>query len=237
MTDSFETEFTGSASCGEGVASFRFRKPAGYTFIPGQFFSLTLELEGGPTSKYFSHADAPGDPIIELTTRLTGSEFKNALLALEPGQTVSLDGPKGRLRVPEGAASVGFLAGGVGITPAHSIIRDAVLRPRPIEMYLFYGNRDEGCVPYGDEFRRYAEGSDWFTYVETLDNPGPTWKGETGFISAEMILSRVRQPLDTHWIVAGPPPMVDAMKLVVSDLRLPPESVSYELFSGYAPKG
>jgi len=233
----YEVPYLGMAPCGEGVASFRFEKPDGYAFTPGQFFTITLETREGMESKHFSHADAPGDPVVELTTRLSGSPFKDALLALAPRTEVRISGPKGRLGVPDDATAIGFLAGGVGITPAHSIIRDAVSRSTGLRIALFYGNRDENCVPYGDEFRTYASSTPGFLFVETFDDPAEDWTGETGFITADLVRRHLSEPTDMPWIVAGPPRMVEAMKRVVDDLALPPDSVSYEVFAGYDPKG
>ena len=237
MTPEYEVTYLEFWPCADGVGTFRFSRPSGYSFTPGQFFSLSLETEEGLVSKFFSHADAPDDLAIELTTRLSGSVFKNRLLALSAGDLVRISGPKGRLGVPEGSTAVGFLAGGVGITPAHSIIRNVMQTGSPLEVALFYGNRDEACVPYGEEFRGYAAANARFLYVDTLDHPGPDWAGESGFISAEMIRRHLSDPGALHWIVAGPPPMVEAMKRVVSDLELSPERVSYELFAGYGPNG
>ncbi len=233
MAAEYELTYLGTTPCGEGVASFRFSKPEGYAFSPGQFFSLSFETRDGVETKHFSHADAPGDPYVELTTRLSGSAFKDGLLSLEPATPVWIAGPKGHLGVPEGAKSVGFLAGGVGITPAHSIIRDAALRGSGLEIALMYGNRDESCIPYGDEFRGYVASLPGFVYVETLDHPTADWDGESGFISADLVGRHLGNSGDRHWIVAGPPLMVDAMRRVVGDLNLPDGAVSYEVFAGY----
>lgn len=237
MAADHDVTYIGTASCGEGIASFRFSKPDGYTFSPGQFFTLTLETREGVVSKHFSHADSPDDPVVEITTRLSGSAFKDALLALKPGTAVRINGPKGRLGVPDGATEIGFLAGGVGITPAHSIIRHTVSRKSELDIALFYGNRDEACIPYGEEFRGYAASVPGFVYVETLDHPGQSWSGESGFISAELVRRYLADPAGRHWIVAGPPPMVEAMRSVVDDLGLARSAVSYEVFAGYGPYG
>jgi ferredoxin-NADP reductase len=231
----YAVAYLDTSPCGEGVASFRFSKPDGYTFSPGQFLTLTLNTRDGVVSKHFSHADAPGDPAIEVTTRLSGSAFKDALCDLKPGTTVHINAPKGRLGVPEGETAVGFLAGGVGITPAHSIIRDAVAQRTGLDIVLFYGNRDETCVPYGEEFRGYAASVPRFLYVEALDHPGPGWSGESGFISAELVHRHLADASRRHWIVAGPPPMVDAMRRVTAVLGLSPQSVAFEVFAGYDP--
>ncbi|HZL07097.1 MAG TPA: FAD-dependent oxidoreductase, partial [Coriobacteriia bacterium] len=134
---------------------------------------------------------------------------------------------------PEGARAVGFLTGGVGITPAHSIIRDAVLREAGLSIALFYANREPACVPYGDEFRAYAAADPTFRYVEVFEIPDPDWTGPVGYITADIVRERVNVAEPRSWIVSGPPPMLSAMRSVVETLGIAPEHVSYESFSGY----
>jgi len=92
--------FLGYTLCGESTGTFRLTRPTGYTFRAGQFFTLTLNTREGVQTKHFSHANAPQDPGIELTTRLTGSAFKEALQALHPGEEVTISGPGGGLCFP-----------------------------------------------------------------------------------------------------------------------------------------
>ena len=220
--------------CGSGTATFRFDKPQGYSFVPGQFVMLTLTTAEGEQTKIFSHCDAPGDPYIEITTRLSGSAFKNALEALRPSDEVGMSGPGGRFTVPEGCRKAAFLVGGVGITPARSIIRDAVLRSTGLAVALFFGNQDQSCIPFGEELAGYAASHPEIEVVNVLAVPEAGWEGETGFITAETVRRHVEGLDGWHWFVCGPPAMVTAMERVVADLGLPDESVSFERFGGYA---
>jgi ferredoxin-NADP reductase len=233
VPDEYVTTYLGHGGCAPGVETFHLSRPGGYTFRPGQFFQLTIETRDGEQSRYFSHADAPDDPVTEFTTRLTGSAFKDALLALEPGAGVRFRGPMGRLGVPDGVTSVGFLTGGVGITPAHSIIRDAMVRRTGLVVALFYANREPSCIPYSAEFRAYAEADPRFRYVEVVEVPDADWTGPVGYLTADIIRARVDLAEPRHWIVSGPPPMVDAMRSVIRALEVAPEHVSYEQFSSY----
>jgi ferredoxin-NADP reductase len=216
-----------------GTASFSFDRPKGYRFAAGQYFTLTLATEDGEQTKSFSHCDSPGDERSQLTTRLTGSAFKNALEALTPGDPVTVAGPFGSLTVPEGVAKAAFLVGGVGITPARSIVRDSVQRRTGLTALVFDGNLDEGCIPFNEEFTRYEDEVPSVRFVHVLERPGQAWTGERGFITAEMVL-RHCDPLDGwHWFVAGPPAMTRAMDVVIAALQLPADRVSREPFSGY----
>lgn len=215
------------------TASFRFAKPDGYRFAPGQHFVLGLETAEGPQRKYFTHADAPDDPWIETTTRLSGSAFKNALEALKPGDEVDVTGPSGKMVVPEGRPAIGFLVGGVGITPAVSILRDAVHRGVPLDAIVFYGNRDECNIPYAEEFREMGESRPDIRFVHVLERASDAWTGERGFITADVVRRHV-DPLDGRtWIVAGPPVMIDVMTKVLDDLEVPKERRELERFAGY----
>ena len=233
VAEQYLVEYLGHGGCAPTVETFHLRRPESYVFRPGQFFQLTIDTREGEQSHYFSHADAPGDSATEFTTRLTGSAYKDALLALPLGSQVRFKGPMGSLGVPEGATSVGFLTGGVGITPAHSIIKDAMLRVSGLKIALFYANREPACVPYADEFRAYAAAEPTFRYVEVFEVPDPGWTGPVGYITADIVRAHVDVSGPRHWIVSGPPPMLNAMKSVVEALGIAPAHVSYEAFSGY----
>ena len=81
-------------------ASFRFSRPPEYRFEAGQSYSITIPSPDGPLEHRFSHADSPTEPFTELTTRLTGSPFKNALDSLPIGRRGHFRGPAGRFRLP-----------------------------------------------------------------------------------------------------------------------------------------
>lgn len=223
--------FQGAEEVAPGVVCFRFSKPEGYAFAPGQYFSLTLETREGSQTKHFTHSESPGDPYLELTTRMTGSAFKDALQALRPGDGVTVVGPRGRLVLPAGACKVAFLVGGVGITPARSMIRDAVQRATGLQVALIYGNQNEAGIPFRDELDSYAATRPEIEVVHVLAEPESGWQGETGFIAADIVRRHVGGPERWHWVVAGPPAMVDAMQKVVDELALPATSVSVERFA------
>lgn len=225
--------FLGSTLEAPGIAMFSFARPAGYAFDPGQFLSLTLDTREGATTKHFTICSSPGDADLSITTRLTGSAFKDALLALVLGQEVGISSPHGTMTLKPGMQKVAFMVGGVGVTPARCIIRDALQRGGGPRFLVFYGNLDEDSIPFLSEFDAYEREHPEISVVHVLAEPKPGWSGETGLITAEVVRRHV-DPLDGwHWVVAGPPAMIDAMKTVLTDLEIPPDRVSLELFTGY----
>lgn len=216
----YDVTFLGAEMCGEDVLMARLQRPEGYEFAAGQWFTLRLETASGPQSKTFSHCSAPQDLELEMATRLSGSAFKNALAALPAGAPVHIAGPGGSFGLPPTTQRVVFLAGGVGITPVRSILRDAVRSGRRFtEAVLLYGNRDGSCVPFADEFQ--AMGDEGIRTVVCYERPPDGWRGESGFITAQTV-RRHLDPSQGHlFVVTGPPPMVAAMERVLDALRVP----------------
>jgi ferredoxin-NADP reductase len=228
------TAFLSSQVVAPATASFRFERPDGFEYRAGQFVSWSVPTREGEQTKPFTLSSAPGDSYLELTTRLTGSPFKDGLLGLRSGDRVGFEGPHGTMVAPDGAPRIAFLAGGVGVTPARSIIRDSVQRATGAELVLFYGNRDEGSVPFGTEFDAYAAADARIRIVHVLESPGPGWNGESGFISAEVVRRHI-EPLDGwRFFVSGPPAMIEPMRRLVAGLAIPEDLQMFESFAGYA---
>lgn len=215
----------------DDTATFRFERPGGYGFVPGQYALFGVETADGQERKPFTIASAPGDDWLEITTRLTGSPFKNALDALRPAGEIAVSAPAGRLTLPHGASPVAFLIGGVGVTPAHSMLRDAVQRETGLQAVVFFGNRGEGGIPYKAELDAMSEHG--ITLVHVLERPDPDWTGETGFISADVVRRHAHVEDVRAWLTSGPPVMVEAMERVFDELGVPQDLRLVERFGGY----
>lgn len=106
-----------------------FERPADYSFRAGQFARLGMELEPGaaPVIRGYSIASAPEAPTLEFfITAVKGGQLSPKITALEPGQSVLLDGPaEGSLtpdRIP-GGNTLWLLATGSGLSPFASMLR------------------------------------------------------------------------------------------------------------------
>ena len=230
MSGRYEVRFVESETCASDVVSFRFTKPDGYTFLAGQWLRLTLDTVEGPQTKTFTHSSAPADELVEITTRVSGSAFKNALGALSAGDTVQIAGPGGHLTLPA-VDRVAFLVGGTGITPVRSMLRDAASRGRVFDdALLLYGNRDSSCVPFGNEFTSMS--GIGVRMILCFEHPDDGWEGERGFITANTVRRHLDSDDTRPFIVAGPPVMVASMERVLDDLSIPD---SRRLIERYGP--
>ena len=229
MSARYEVSFLERGGCGSDVAWFRFSKPVGYSFTPGQYMLLTLGTADGPQTKPFTHSQSPHDDYLELTTRLSGSAFKNALEALDPGDEVGIAGPAGRLALPPEIDVIAFLVGGVGVTPARSMLRDAWQSGFTWrDAVVFYGNRDPSCMPFAEEFEAMA--SSGLRLVNVVEHADETWTGYRGFVTADIVRENVELHDGRLFCVSGPPVMVTAMERVLDELGVEPERRLVERF-------
>lgn len=232
-TTPYAVRLTHTFLCEDQLGRFRFTCPEGYVFRAGQFLELTVGTREGPVTHLLSIASIPAEGYLEVCTRLTGSPFKDALVALQPGDTVAISAARGTLALPgQGRASV-LLAGGVGVVPVRSLITDAVTRSGVGRLVLFQADRSATCMPYAEELDALSR-SGALVRIPVIDRMEPGWRGETGHISAQMIRSRLPEDMDgARWVVAGPPGMVNGMRDVLAELGIPATDVAIERFTGY----
>lgn len=221
------------------TTSYRFSRPARYDFEPGQHFTITIPSPDGPQMHVFSHADAPSEDFIELTTRLTGSAFKNALDALPVGAEAEFRGPLGAFVFEYAAPRIAFLTGGIGITPIRSMLRhladtEGAGRREQQELVLFYGCMTEDDVLYEDELATLVEKIPGSRVVLVITKPTESWEGYGGFITADIIRAELPDPATWTYYVVGPPPMIVAMQKVLGELQVPEAQWVVENFAGYA---
>ena len=217
MSAEHDVALIDSTRC-DDTLTLRFERPEGYEFAPGQYFVLGIETADGEQSKPFSHASAPHADYLEMTTRVSGSSFKSALAEAEPGKMrARVRGPVGRFGLQaDDLGTPVFLAGGVGITPTMSILRNAQHTGCELGASLLYGNATERCIPYRDEID--ALDSRLVRTSLIVERPEPGWKGLSGLITPQTVRGCVADITRHCYYVTGPPVMVEAMSSVLDQL-------------------
>ena len=207
-------------------------------FRPGQYFWVELldspyEDERG-LRRHITVVTSPTERgVLGLCTRLRDTAFKKTLAEVEVGDEVEVEPPKGDWALPEDTSRpYVFIAGGIGITVFHSMLRYIADTGEPYRVTLFYSNRDRESTPFLDELREYERTLPNFALVLTMtDDPG--WEGETRYIDAEMLRDHLGELEPFTYLVAGPPAMVEAVASGLSEAGVPEEQVLPSRFSGY----
>lgn len=158
------------------AATIRFAVPeplrAEFTFRAGQFLTLAVPSEReGWAARCYSLATAPGDADLAVTVkRIAGGYASNWLLdQVRTGDRLRALAPSGLFHPRSRESDLLLCAAGSGITPAISLLRDAVGSVTG-RATLFYVNHDEDSAIYAAELRRLAaehpdrvEVVHWFT--------------------------------------------------------------------------
>jgi len=226
----------------EGTMAFHFEKPDGFEFKPGQAINVVLPVPGAAPNDQdarhaFSIVSAPFQDDLTIATRMRDSAFKRALKSLPIGSPVTIGGPFGSLGLHKDRTRAGiFIAGGIGITPFVSILRQAAKDRLQQRLILLYSNRRPEDAAFLAELQQLAAQSESFRMVATMTQASASrrrWEGPTGLITGEFIKSAVGDLAAPVFYVVGPPGMVEAMRQTLSRAGMDDEDIRSESFYGY----
>ena len=237
----YQSTLLGRTEVAEGTMAFQFEKPKHFVFKAGQYIDLTLSgSQPGPSNGLthtFSIASSPLDEALVVTTRVRNTLFKRAISILPIGGGVRIEGPMGSFGLHKNTARPAiFLAGGIGIAPFLSMLSFATEEKLRHPIVLFYANRYLEDAAFIDELWKLERANPRFRFVPILtrtDKNYRGWKGETGHISPDMLLTHVRILRGAIYYIAGPPTMVAAARRTLSEVGVDEDDVRTEEFAGY----
>jgi len=219
------------------VESFRFRLPSPTPFLPGQFAEVifdSLHRDNKELNKYLSLSSSPTHEYREVTKKLSNSRFSRRLADLRVNDEVLVKMPMGNCVFRDEYKRIGFLIGGIGITPVISIIRYLVDKKLDTDVALFYSNRADNDIAFKKELDYWSSTHTNIKVFYTVTDCRP--KDTTcyfGFISKELLLRKVCDVSQRTWFIYGPPSMVDAMCNLSLELHCKRENIKTERFTGY----
>lgn len=234
-------KLTGRDEIAVGTMAFHFAKPAGFRFKAGQAVDLVLNHRPGGNLEgprhTFSLVSAPFQDELTVATRMRDSEFKRALGSLAIGSSVGLEGPFGSLTLHNDRARPAvFIAGGIGITPFMSVLRQATRDQLAQQLLLLYSNRRPEDTAFLAELQQLEQQNRNFRLIATMtkmDESRRPWNGETGPIDDGLVKRATSGLTLPIYYLAGPPMMVEAMRRTLSGAGIDDDDVRSEEFFGY----
>jgi glycine betaine catabolism B len=212
--------------------SVRFARPKDFDYLPGQFMFITLGGKDGQKTKHLSISSSPTEDFLEVTKRLTGHEFSNALEAAKAGDRVTIRGPYGDFTFDGEHDRVCMLSGGIGITPLRSMIRYSTDKRLSANIVLIYSNSYESDIVFKDDLESMAKQNPNLKVVNTITRPSPAWKGLKGRIDRDMVVREVPDYANSVFFTSGPREMVDSIRSLLKDLGIPENQIKQEYFPG-----
>jgi ferredoxin-NADP reductase len=231
----------GRSPVAERTMEFRFDKPPTMTYKAGHTLEVTLlsppETDGEGNTRTFSIASAPDDDDLAIVTRLRDSAFKRSLQKLPLGTEIQIEGPYGNFLLHHNLDRPAvLLAGGIGVTPFHSMVRQNALKRGLRRILLFYSNRRPEDAPFLAEFRDIAGTNPNFTFVPTMsqmERSGLPWTGRLGRIEMDLIREHLDGSASPVYYIAGPPRMVSDLHEMLTGAGISDDDIRTEEFTGY----
>lgn len=213
-----------------------------YSYTPGQyaFFELDALAFEDPRGKrrHFTISSSPTETgMVQFTTRLRGSGFKETLRQGPLGRQVTLQNPHGDFVLPEDPGKpLVFLGGGIGVTPFRSMMRYVTDQKLPTHITLLYSAQTPEGIVFRREFEQMVQENRNLKIVHTITLPDKSqekWMGERGIIDAVKVRAHVDDVPGSIFYTCGPLPMMQAMVDLLKGLGLGEEAIRFEEFTGY----
>lgn len=172
----------------------------------------------------FTISSAPHEDVLRLTIKGSG-DFTRALITdLKPGMDATIEGAYGMFDYKTGGKKQIWIAGGIGLTPFLSFIRDMNGNTdHDIDFYYTIRHRDEAL--FYNELVAAAQKNPRLTLHIRFSATG-------GSLTVEEIVRDAGGSLNGHHVyICGPYPMIQAFERKFISLGLPTKHIHFEEFN------
>lgn len=209
-------------------------------FRAGQHLPLRLGLPNRAVATYTISSDCRDNASYRISVKREAGGFGGSAwlhdIATE-GTVIRAAGPRGSFVVEPADNPVILLTGGIGITPALSMLHDLVREGRRKVWFIHACNSAEEHS-FAEELRRLTEGNPLVrcAVVYAQGTPEDMACGacqHLGFVDRDFLQALL--PLDAyHCYLCGPAPFMAAMRGLLTGMGLPDAAIRQEDFGGVA---
>ena len=143
-------------------------------------------------SKAFTISSAPSEDLVCLTIKVK-SGTSLTLSKLDINDKISVNGPFGHFYPENNSDELVMIAGGIGITPFYSVIKDRMENKTPGKMTLFYSNKNSAQAAFLSELNKLSKDNNDFRVVYNFTQENITDKN---FESGRINIAILRKYLD-----------------------------------------
>lgn len=204
-------------------------------FRAGQYIGITVEINNVITSRPYSLISSPNQlAYYELGVRKKQGGFVSPFLFenAKVGEIYETTEPLGNLYYNPlfHGKDLVFIAGGCGITPFVSMLRNISEKALPLKVSLIYGCLTEKDIIFREELEDIQNRRSNINIKFILSEPESGWNGECGFITRDKILNEIGSINNKYFYVVGNRPMYEFIKAELRALGVPEHKMYYEAF-------
>jgi ferredoxin-NADP reductase/Na+-translocating ferredoxin:NAD+ oxidoreductase RnfD subunit len=232
----------GRQKLGAGSYEFVFEGDRALSFRPGQYLEWTLphdDPDSRGIRRYLTIASSPADRLVRVGVRFSpeSSTFKKRLLGMKRDDKLFAGHLAGNFVLPhDPKEKLVFVAGGIGVTPFASMIRDLLSRRESRPITVLFGNLTDSDIAY-KELLEQADKKLGIRTVHVLSDVGSLpvdGTGRTGFIDERVIREEVPDYKERTFYISGPPLMVKSCRKALNRLGVRGSRIRTDYFPGLA---
>jgi len=204
-------------------------------FLAGQYIALFLEIAGIRTSRPYSISSPPNQAgYYDLTVRRVEDGLVSRFLLdeVKRGDLLQSSGPEGQFYYNPlfHDRTMVCLAGGSGITPFMSMVREVVECGLDREIYLFYGNRNLKEAIFHHLLLDLSERFTNVHYTPVIEAPPEGYHGSVGLIGGDLIKNTLDELEGKTFYLCGPQAMYDFCIPELERLGIPGRKIRKEVY-------
>ncbi|MBE9005830.1 FHA domain-containing protein [Fortiea sp. LEGE XX443] len=230
------------------VKTFRFvtDPPMLFTYKPGQFITLDLEINGEQVLRSYSISSTPSRPhTLEITVKRvpapsnSDSNVPPGLVSnwlhdnVKVGSTIKLSGPLGKFTCfANPSQKLLLISAGSGITPMMSMSRWLYDTASNVDIVFFHCARSPRDIIYRQELDWMAANHPSFNLAVSITRrePGQSWMSFTGRLDPAMLKLIAPDYRERTVYVCGPNPFMESVNDLLESIDFPMQNYYEESF-------
>ena len=207
------------------IKTFWFKPETPVRYEAGQFIELSIPHENPDDrgiKRWFTLSSSPTDDLLSITTKLADkpSTLKQHLFGLKSGDLVQMTESMGDFVLPKDKSTpLIFVAGGIGVTPIHSMVKFLADSKQARTTHLLYAARDTSEVAFKDLFDSTITTAEYIIGTQ-LTSP-----------DIQRTAAQYQNPLI---YLSGPEEMVEVFVAELKENGVPGSRLVTDYFPGYA---
>lgn len=221
------------------VQTFRFVRPDGgrlpFEHQAGQYLVLSLLIDGKKVNRTYTISSPPTRAdYCEITVKREENGYVSRHLheMLREGDTIRVSAPAGRFVFdPTQANSIVLIAGGVGVTPLMSIVRDLTDRNWKGDIFFIYSAKTASDIIFKKELEDLqTRFSNVRVHVTLSRADGADWSGYKGRVTGPFLGMCVPNIAERPVYICGPQAMMAPTIQLLRDLGVQADKIKSEEF-------
>ena len=215
----------------DNVSTVILKPKRNLNFKAGQFFFLRIDKNKLYARHPFTCSSSPHENQLSFTIKREG-RFTETAFNLKEGDKINVEGPFGRFHLNEenSKRNLVFIAGGVGITPFLSILKDIIHRKKRQNVTLLYSSRRRNEIIAKNFIDGIKEA--WFkkTYIITRKDLEESSEYHKGYLTKSLIKKSTEDISNTTFLICGPENLKKSAVTILKELGVKSSEIKYEDF-------